>query len=207
MQRLPAITHARFSLIRFRSPLLTESLLFSLPDGTEMFHFPSFPLTTLYIQVRVTGNDSSRVTPFGNPRITARLPAPRGLSQAPTSFIGSWCQDIHRMPLKTYDTHPDIHLECARKNAQIKMLTSTIQFTSNEHTQPTDTPVTPPSTVTGQPRDTLMQGLSCQSKTHSRGTFPSSRPTGIYPDGPLPQDPTAHRRPQPRERLTTDVPP
>jgi hypothetical protein len=89
MQRLSAITHARFSLIRFRSPLLTESLLFSLPDGTEMFHFPPFPLHTLYIQVRVTRNDSSRVTPFGNPRITARLPAPRGLSQAPTSFIGS----------------------------------------------------------------------------------------------------------------------
>ena len=96
-------------------------MLFSLPDGTEMLHFPSFPRHALYIQARVTGNDSSRVTPFGNPRITARLPAPRGLSQAPTSFIGSWCQDIHRVPLKTYDTHPEqthpkaSHLECARK--------------------------------------------------------------------------------------------
>ena len=30
--------------IRFRSPLLTESLLFSLPMGTEMFHFPTFLL-------------------------------------------------------------------------------------------------------------------------------------------------------------------
>src|SRR5215210_5363600 len=39
-QRLPAITCNRFSLIRFRSPLLTESRLFSLPVGTEMFHFP-----------------------------------------------------------------------------------------------------------------------------------------------------------------------
>src|SRR6195952_4374739 len=39
-QRLPAITPTRFSLFRFRSPLLTESLLFSLPVGTEMFHFP-----------------------------------------------------------------------------------------------------------------------------------------------------------------------
>ena len=56
MQRLPAITHDWFSLFRFRSPLLTESLLFSLPDGTEMFHFPSFPPLTLYIQVRVTGS-------------------------------------------------------------------------------------------------------------------------------------------------------
>ena len=44
----------RFSLIRVRSPLLTESLLFSLPVGTEMFHFPTFPPHTLYIQVQVT---------------------------------------------------------------------------------------------------------------------------------------------------------
>ena len=43
MQRLPAITHNRFGLFRVRSPLLTESLLFSLPTGTEMFHFPAFP--------------------------------------------------------------------------------------------------------------------------------------------------------------------
>ena len=56
MQRLPAITHDRFSLIRFRSPLLTESLLFSLPVGTEMFHFPTFPLPALYIQAGVTGS-------------------------------------------------------------------------------------------------------------------------------------------------------
>ena len=56
MQRLPAITHARFSLIRFRSPLLTESRLFSLPVGTEMFHFPTFPLPALYIQAGVTGS-------------------------------------------------------------------------------------------------------------------------------------------------------
>lgn len=61
----------------------------SLPAGTEMFHFPAFPPHTLYIQVRVTRHDSCGVPPFGNPRITARLPAPRGLSQATTSFFGS----------------------------------------------------------------------------------------------------------------------
>ena len=54
MQPLPGITHTRFSLIRVRSPLLPESLLFSLPVGTEMFHFPTFPLPALYIQAGVT---------------------------------------------------------------------------------------------------------------------------------------------------------
>ncbi len=84
-----SLTYARFSLFRFRSPLLTESRLFSLPTGTEMFHFPAFPPHTLYIQVRVTPHHWCWVSPFGNPRITARLTAPRGLSQPPTSFIGS----------------------------------------------------------------------------------------------------------------------
>jgi hypothetical protein len=67
-----------------------------------MFHFPTFPPLTLCVQVRVTGHDSCRVSPFGNPRITARLTAPRGLSQPPTSFIGSWCLGIHRVPLITW---------------------------------------------------------------------------------------------------------
>ena len=39
------------------------------------------------------------VSPFGHPRIIACLPAPRGLSQAPTSFIASYRQGIHRVPL------------------------------------------------------------------------------------------------------------
>ena len=33
---------AGFGLLRFRSPLLPESLLFSFPPGTQMFHFPGF---------------------------------------------------------------------------------------------------------------------------------------------------------------------
>ena len=82
-------TWKRFSLIRVRSPLLTESLLFSLPAGTEMFHFPAFPPTALYIQTAATPHDGCQVSPFGNPRIKVWLPTPRGISQAPTSFIGS----------------------------------------------------------------------------------------------------------------------
>jgi hypothetical protein len=34
-----------FGLFRVRSPLLAESLLFSLPAGTEMVHFPALPST------------------------------------------------------------------------------------------------------------------------------------------------------------------
>jgi hypothetical protein len=100
-QPLPGITWKRFSLLRFRSPLLTESRLFSLPVGTEMFHFPTFPPHALCVQARVTPHDWCGVPPFGHPRINARLAAPRGLTQPPTSFIGSWCPGIHRVPLTT----------------------------------------------------------------------------------------------------------
>ena len=64
MQHLSALTHMRFSLIRVRSPLLTESQLFSFPMGTEMFHFPTFPPTTLYIQVEVAGHNSGHFRGF-----------------------------------------------------------------------------------------------------------------------------------------------
>src|ERR1700739_985629 len=106
----PGLTRHRFRLIRVRSPLLTESLLFSLPPGTEMFHFPGFPPPHLCIQRGVTPHHGCRVPPFGHPRINARLTAPRGLSRPPTSFIGSWYQGIHHAPLLTYTptrTAPD----------------------------------------------------------------------------------------------------
>lgn len=121
-QPLPGITRDWFGLIQFRSPLLPESRLFSLPAGTEMFHFPAFPPHCLCVQQRVTAHDDCRVSPFGHPRIKARLTAPRGLSRPPTSFIGSWCQGIHRAPLKTWP----------------QMLASTVQFSSND--QPPTTP-------------------------------------------------------------------
>ena len=44
------LTHAWFGLFRVRSPLLAESLLISFPEGTEMFHFPSFAFAGLCIQ-------------------------------------------------------------------------------------------------------------------------------------------------------------
>ena len=40
--RTPVMNH-RFGLFPFRSPLLRKSRFLSLPEGTEMFQFPSFP--------------------------------------------------------------------------------------------------------------------------------------------------------------------
>ena len=84
-QPLPSITRTRFH----HHPLsLATTHGISSPTGTEMFHFPASPPTPYTIQMQVTRHNSCRVPPFGNPRITARQPAPRGISQATTSFIG-----------------------------------------------------------------------------------------------------------------------
>lgn len=149
-QPLPGITRIRFGLIQFRSPLLPESRLFSLPEGTEMFHFPSFPPHCLCVQQRVTAHDDCRVSPFGHPRIKARLTAPRGLSWPPTSFIGSWCQGIHRAPLKTWP----------------QMLASTVQFSNND--QPPITPL----------RRTGSLGPATEGDHHGRTLrYPTTCPT------------------------------
>ena len=46
----PVVHARRFGLVRVRSPLLAESLLFSLPVGTEMVHFPTCSSHRLCIQ-------------------------------------------------------------------------------------------------------------------------------------------------------------
>src|SRR5205807_10373934 len=84
-------------LFLFRSPLLSESRLISVPLPTDMFQFSRFASLTLWIRVRMTL--AGRVSPFGNPRIKACLPAPRGLSQATTSFVACDRQGIHHMHL------------------------------------------------------------------------------------------------------------
>jgi hypothetical protein len=141
MQPLPGITHLGFSLIRFRSPLLSESQLFSLPMGTEMFHFPTFPPHALYIQAQVTRHDSCWVTPFGHPRITARLPTPQGLSQAPTSFIGSRCQGIHHVPFTACH-----HQHHTTPKHQARQAPATARHKRNSHNTATPTPTHPTPT-------------------------------------------------------------
>jgi hypothetical protein len=69
----PDVQAHRFGLFRVRSPLLAESLLFSVPPGTEMVHFPGLPSLTLWIQVRIPAHEHGWVAPFGDPRVKACL--------------------------------------------------------------------------------------------------------------------------------------
>ena len=94
----------RFSLLRFRSPLLAESLLFSFPRGTEMFHFPRFARSHLFVRCDVRRHCPPWVSPFGYRRIIAWLAAPRRFSQLPTSFLASCRLGIHRVPFVAWSS-------------------------------------------------------------------------------------------------------
>ena len=89
-----ALLRRWFGLFPGRSPLLGESLLFSLPGGTKMFQFPPLALW-----------NSSEWLSFWQPGCPIRkssdqrsFASTRSLSQLITSFIGSWCQGIHHAP-------------------------------------------------------------------------------------------------------------
>ena len=124
-----------------------------------MFHFPAFPPHCLCVQQWVTAHDDCRVSPFGHPRIKARLTAPRGLSRPPTSFIGSWCQGIHRAPLKTWP----------------QMLASTVQFSNNDQ-PPTTPPLQGEFTGAGIPKTQPL-------------TWPCPQTPNSVPDTPATQSP------------------
>jgi hypothetical protein len=77
MQRRQAITHARFGLLPFRSPLLGESLMLSSPRGTWMFRFPRCPSLPYLLQVRMTRSSHARFPHSDIPGSTPACGYPR----------------------------------------------------------------------------------------------------------------------------------
>ena len=69
-----ALPQRRFGLFPGRSPLLGESLLFSLPGGTKMFQFPPFASLHQSSDNYPSGN---WVVPFGNLGIKGYLLLPQ----------------------------------------------------------------------------------------------------------------------------------
>ena len=65
-----------FGLFRFRSPLLTESILFLFLRILRCFTSPRVALSRLCIHLEVTPNYRCRVSPFGHLRIKACMPLP-----------------------------------------------------------------------------------------------------------------------------------
>jgi hypothetical protein len=95
----PGVQAHRFGLFRVRSPLLAESLLFSIPAGTEMVHFPALPSHRLLYSAMDPSGLAKGGFPIRRSPGQSSFAAHRGLSQLIASFIDSWCQGIHRTPL------------------------------------------------------------------------------------------------------------
>ena len=114
-QRLPAMTRDRFGLFPFRSPLLRESLLLSLPVGTEMFHFPTLPPPALCVQAGAMGH----YAPSGFP--IRKSPDRSLVADSPGLIAGSYVLLRLLVP-----RHPP----CALNNLATTdvMLASTVQF-------------------------------------------------------------------------------
>ena len=87
----------RFGLLRVRSPLLAQSLLFSFPPGTEMFQFPGFasPIGGCrawhgglpHSDIRGSGDICSSPRLFAACHVLLRLREPRHPSCALVSFL------------------------------------------------------------------------------------------------------------------------
>ena len=129
-QPLPGITCLRFSLIRFRSPLLSESQLFSLPMGTEMFHFPTFPPHTLFHSGAVNRTQLRLGSPIRTP------PDHSSVANSPGLIAGS--NVLHRLLMPR---HPPCALcSLPNTNTQQKQQRHTLQKQT-----PTQTPTPHPT--------------------------------------------------------------
>ena len=134
----------------------------------------------------MTGHVSSRVSPFGHPRITARLPAPRGLSQAPTSFIGSWCQGIHRMPLQTCHTTQQTRPTPTTPRKAQRMPTAEHKDARVHYAvlkQRTDTNPTPTTHPTQHPQAPRQSSLT-EGRPHKTTHTPPQQDGEPVPSGP-----------------------
>src|SRR6202140_2169572 len=112
-----------FRLLRFRSPLLSQSRFLSFPPGTEMVHFPGFARTRLWIHRAVHGfypcgfphsEISGSMPACGSPKLIAAchvfhrllLPRhpPRALSSLTITFTRPTAASFH-------SSHPHCHPE------------------------------------------------------------------------------------------------
>ena len=79
-QTVPVGHAVATGLVRFRSPLLTESRLMSFPPATEMFQFAGFASPPYVFRRRYP---LWWVAPFGDPGINDRSHLPRAFRSVP----------------------------------------------------------------------------------------------------------------------------
>jgi hypothetical protein len=161
-QRLLAFTRDRFGLFPFRSPLLRESLLLSLPVGTEMFHFPTLPPPALCVQAGAMGH----YAPSGFP--IRKSPDRSLVADSPGLIAGSYV--LHRLLVPR-------HPPCALTNlANTMMLASTVQFSRYGRSRPHHAP---PGALQPVRTEGAASGRSLRTQQRARPADPSR--TAFHP--------------------------
>jgi hypothetical protein len=79
--------------------LATTQGMISFPPATEMFQFAGLPPPGLFDSTRSDWASPQPGFPIRTSSDHGLLATPRGLTQPATSFIGSWRQGIHLVPL------------------------------------------------------------------------------------------------------------
>ena len=119
-----------FGLLRFRSPLLTESLLISVPGLLRWFTSPSLTPVSYFIQIFRCMYSYIRVTPFGHLRVNGYVlltVAFRSLSRpsSPYSSIGIHHKPIFRLTILSLSSssscYPSLHLISFRQASQVPL--------------------------------------------------------------------------------------
>ena len=131
-------------------------------------------LWSLCIQQQMSRHYTRQVSPFRNLRIKACLAAPRSLSQLATSFIASWRQGIHRLPLIAWPqnnryNHAE-HLLYPYPNCQTANMNDSSITTKNK-----------------MPIDTLLSAGGNRVRTDERSTCKAGRSTCL-PHRPIISD-------------------
>ena len=107
-----SLTQRRFGLFPFRSPLLRESRLISIPTGTEMFQFPAFAPIRLWIQRTVAG--------FSGSGFPIRTSPSQSLCSGSTELFAA-THVLHRFLVPR---HPPCALSSLASSSQRRLLSS-----------------------------------------------------------------------------------
>jgi hypothetical protein len=190
-------------LLRFRSPLLAESLLMSFPPGTEMFQFPGFASCTYVFSTGspsregfphsdIRGSTIARISPrlFAACHVLLRLLAPR---HPPNALITLVPLNQHRPragPNRAVNPHDQ-----PTSSAPATLIASA----NSTHFGQTITPHRTPSQGChqgrrssarsdailkehAQPQPTAMTGSSCEGRTpHPDSKHPTMEASGFEP--------------------------
>ena len=169
------VSHAHgLAILRFRSPLLTESQLFSLPTGTEMFHFPALPPHPIY---SAQGDTTSLVPGF--PIRTSS--DPRSVDSSPRHIAASHV--LHRLSVPR-------HPPCALKHLQHKK-PKNFELKNSEIAHQT-TPAHPSQTPKGPTRARPLAASMLATTIHKSNTTPHHQSGATT--SPIPGFPHSGRR-------------